>query len=610
MKLNEKLIFSYFGISLLIGSIGVAAMLYLFEIHSGFSKKHQLLDEYSALVASIESELNRSMITLGALVRLDEKDSTSPKSEIPSVGLLKKQLLDQLGIIDSLTDSLHSYADSAHLSGYVDSQVFKTKNKLSLYTELSRQAALLLEQSREEGATLFYTSVEPYFRNQILTTTAKIREQSQDLIIQGNNEIYGQIERSYYWMAALTALVVLFSVIIASRIYASIAQPLTMLNTAAAKLGKGDLDIRCDINGNDEIAELSQSFNSMAKSLKESMYSRNYLRSILESVKEYMIVTDESLRITGCNKATSEILGRTENELDSLLITHFIDIAQLLGTSQGQQWGSRITDLRIPGKDPIPVQLSYSKLKNNLQAGEGFVFVLTDMRYQLMAEHTISKGEQEIETLLSEVHHRVKNNLAVISGILHLQAAYTQDNNAKKVLNESQARIQSMAAIHELLYKSENFSEIGIHEYLPGLIKGLRKQFPIANNIEFKIEAHHCRIALNEAVPFGLLINELILQLINAIGNDGGMTVNLLLESCAPYFEVRIAVYSTEASDQYILTSDSLGGLLVHTLLDQLGAELITGSAHDQSLLELLIRIPCNADKQSEESLEIMELMM
>lgn len=610
MKLSKKLILSYFGISLLIGSIGVVAMLYLFEIHSDFSKKHQLLDKYSSLISSIESELNRSMITLGALVRLDEKEHSSSGSEIPSIGLLENQLLDQLDTIDTLTVGMRFYTESANLSGLDDSQVYKTQKKLSLYTELSRQAALLLEQSREEGTTLFYTSVEPYFRNQILTTTARLREQSQELIIQGNIEIYGQIERSYYWMAALTVFVVLFSVVIAVRIYASIAQPITLLNTAAAKLGQGDLDIRCEINGNDEIGELAKSFNSMAKSLKDSMYSRNYLRSILESVKEYMIVTDASLRITGCNKATSEILGRSENELHSLLITQFIDIAQLLGTSRGEKRGSRITDLHIPGKDPIPVRMSYSKLKNNLEAGEGFVFVLTDMRYQLMAERTISKGEQEIETLLSEVHHRVKNNLAVISGILHLQAAYTQDNNAKKVLNESQARIQSMAAIHELLYKSENFSEIGIHEYLPGLVKGLRKQFPIANNIDFKIEAHHCRIALNEAVPFGLLINELILQLINAIGNDAGKTVNLLLESCPPYFEVRIAVYSTEVSDQYILTSDSLGGLLVHTLLDQLGAELSTGSTQDQSLLELIIRIPCNADKQSEEALEIMEIMM
>jgi two-component sensor histidine kinase len=128
---------------------------------------------------------------------------------------------------------------------------------------------------------------------------------------------------------------------------------------------------------------------------------------------------------------------------------------------------------------------------------------------QMRERETQNLKEKEI--LLKEIHHRVKNNLQVISSLLNLQAGTISDNSIKAVVLESQSRVKSMALIHQLLYESERFSSIDFSKYLHQLMATLHETFRNPNQkILYTIHAENIFLDIDKAVPLGLITNELV----------------------------------------------------------------------------------------------------
>lgn len=126
-------------------------------------------------------------------------------------------------------------------------------------------------------------------------------------------------------------------------------------------------------------------------------------------------------------------------------------------------------------------------------------------------ESQIRQSLKEKEVLLKEVHHRVKNNLQVISSILNLQSSYVKDDQTLSILRESQNRIKSMSYIHESLYQTKNFSSINFSEYIVNLSNNLFHSYQIFDNfIELKLKVEPVNLNLDQAIPCGLIVNELI----------------------------------------------------------------------------------------------------
>lgn len=124
---------------------------------------------------------------------------------------------------------------------------------------------------------------------------------------------------------------------------------------------------------------------------------------------------------------------------------------------------------------------------------------------------SLQQGLDEKEVLLKEIHHRVKNNMAVVISLLGLQARDAKEKRIKIILEDSQNRIKSMALIHESLYKSTNISEISLKEYAQSLIKTISyvMQTP-KGKIETRINADNIILTADQAVPCGLILNELL----------------------------------------------------------------------------------------------------
>ena len=134
-----------------------------------------------------------------------------------------------------------------------------------------------------------------------------------------------------------------------------------------------------------------------------------------------------------------------------------------------------------------------------------------DITERKQAEEKIKQSLKEKEVLLREIHHRVKNNLQIISSLLKLQAGRVNDRFVKKVYQESNNRITAMALVHEILYQSADLAEIDLKQYIIYISKNLLKIFgPQSKNILLKTEGDNIHLEINQAVPIGLVLNEII----------------------------------------------------------------------------------------------------
>jgi PAS domain S-box-containing protein len=183
-----------------------------------------------------------------------------------------------------------------------------------------------------------------------------------------------------------------------------------------------------------------------------------------------------------------------KDTLWGLLIAH-----QCSGTRQWQGWE---VDLLASLATQLAIAIQQSELYERLQVE------LSDRK---TAQIQIKASLEEKELLLKEVHHRVKNNLQVISSIFSLQSSYIEEPRILSILRDSQNRIASMALIHEKLYHSETLAKIDFDDYIESLTANLFACYNISpQKIRLQLEIENVSLNLDTAIPCGLLLNELV----------------------------------------------------------------------------------------------------
>ncbi len=141
----------------------------------------------------------------------------------------------------------------------------------------------------------------------------------------------------------------------------------------------------------------------------------------------------------------------------------------------------------------------------------GIVGISRDITRRRKAEEELRSLLREKEILLREIHHRVKNNMQVISSLLSLQAQKLGDSQAVQSLRECQERIQSMALVHDQLYQQESYHRIEFSSYLRRLASHLFRAYKTdASLIQLRMEAEEIHLSINTAIPCGLIVNELV----------------------------------------------------------------------------------------------------
>jgi len=184
---------------------------------------------------------------------------------------------------------------------------------------------------------------------------------------------------------------------------------------------------------------------------------------------------------------------------------------------------------------------------------------------------------EEKEVLLKEVHHRVKNNLQVISSILNLQSSYVKDQNTLDILRESQNRIKSMSFIHESLYRSDDFSYVNFSNYINSLSSNLVQSYIIEHgDINLELKLGDINLNLDQAIPCGLIINELVSNSIKyAFPNkrQGKIRIELTKNHNKLFFNVSDNGIGLP-KDFNVENTDTLGLQLVYTLISQLDGDI------------------------------------
>ncbi|MGD8426396.1 MAG: PAS domain S-box protein [Balneolaceae bacterium] len=202
--------------------------------------------------------------------------------------------------------------------------------------------------------------------------------------------------------------------------------------------------------------------------------------------------------------------------------------------------------------------------------------VIHDVTERKEKEQVIKDSLKEKETLLREIHHRVKNNLAVISGLLELQAMNTSDEKTLNTLRDSQLRIHSIAMIHEKLYRSEALSDIGFDVYLEELVDSISRTYHSKKQmIDITYDIDPSSLSLDQAIPCSLIVNEVVVNCFkHAFKNTGQGKIYITVKVKKPDLFITIRDNGCGLPANFSIDKQqSLGMTLIQTLTQQLDGQ-------------------------------------
>ena len=243
--------------------------------------------------------------------------------------------------------------------------------------------------------------------------------------------------------------------------------------------------------------------------------------AFLEAAPDAVVMVDGSGRIVVVNTLTERMFGYRREELlgepvevlipERLRQRHLRDRGDYAKAPRARPMGAAGLELWGRRKDgtEFPVEISLSPLET--EQGMLVTSIIRDTTERRQFEERIKASLREKEVLLKEIHHRVNNNLQVTSSLLKLQSDYTQDPRTLEMFAESRNRIRSMALVHEKLYQSSDLSHINFSDYVESLAALLFRSYGAeADVIQLRLEAGRAFLSIDQAVPCGLIVNELL----------------------------------------------------------------------------------------------------
>jgi len=316
--------------------------------------------------------------------------------------------------------------------------------------------------------------------------------------------------------------------------------------------------------------------------LNKVKQSEQNFRNLLNGIDEGIYILNKDGILLAINTAAVNMFGYREEEIlgyrpGKFSANHMIDKFKnsnylqevLKGNPQTFEWWGEKKDGNV-----FPLEISIVKGSyNNQPVGIAVARDITD-RHQRIQKLTEAYNEKLV--LLQEIHHRVKNNMALVTGLLQLQVFSTSNEEVQNILNMSQNRIHTIAQIHEILYKSNSFSEINFDEYLQKLIDESQYIFKPRSNIELLKHLEAVSLNINQAIPCALLINEILIQIVEQVSeNNKPGKIHIFVNKKEEKLFVKISSQSDQRTimNHSINYSNSLGESLIETLTQQLEAQ-------------------------------------
>lgn len=234
----------------------------------------------------------------------------------------------------------------------------------------------------------------------------------------------------------------------------------------------------------------------------------------------------------------------------------------------------QILEALVPDMQTLSQFQTYKGLFYILSTSLGLYLLITKYASQL------NQSLQEKDALLQEVHHRVKNNLAVVSGFLQMQRLESDSDKVQETLSKSETRIKSIALIHENMYQEESLSEIDFKDYLEDLSSSIRSTIKGAEEVDIEVASDPVTLNVNQAVPCAIIINELITNSLmhafgnNTMGKEEEKKIEVKLRDQQGTVNIEVADNGLGIPESFDLEAQpSMGFSIIKTLIEQLGAE-------------------------------------
>jgi PAS domain S-box-containing protein len=323
------------------------------------------------------------------------------------------------------------------------------------------------------------------------------------------------------------------------------------------------------------------------EALKESQAR---LSGIVSSAMDAIITVNSDQDIVLFNKAAEKLFGYTKEEalgkhLGMLIPPDVKDAHKQYVRNFGETGTTNrhmgalgaVRGLKKNGEE-FPIEASISQVSSS---GEKlYSVILRDITERKLFEEKLNTSLKEKEVLLKEVHHRVKNNLQIMSSLLSLQSEYVQDERLAEMMIENQNRIKSMAMIHEKLYQTKALSKLDVHSYITELVNNLLRSYLHNNSqISLNLDIEHIELDVDSGIKLGLIINELVsnsLKYAFPDGFKGEKTIFIVLKKDVSISKIKLVVSDTGIGMKEgfeLENAESLGLQLVDTFTQQLDGE-------------------------------------
>ncbi len=290
------------------------------------------------------------------------------------------------------------------------------------------------------------------------------------------------------------------------------------------------------------------------------------------------VIDSEGIVLDFWNSAAEKMLGWKQEEVQGKLLPHITheykeDFKRIMRDVRKND-GVLNYEVRRRRKDGIE-RVFRMHVSNVIGEEERMMILLEDITKEKEYEQQLENSLEEKNILLSEVHHRVKNNLAIIVGLIELQNSEVVSEETKLNLYETKNRIYSISAVHELLYQTDNFSEISFVEYINELVSRLKRTYDDGKNpVTIKMNITGLSVNINQAIPLGLLLNELITNSYkHAFSGVSNPEISLDLKEQEGFIEIQYVDNGKGFKVDFFEKASSLGVTIVKTSLGQLGAE-------------------------------------
>jgi PAS domain S-box-containing protein len=265
------------------------------------------------------------------------------------------------------------------------------------------------------------------------------------------------------------------------------------------------------------VALLSEDITKKDIKLRES---EEKFRSVSDSAVDGIITTDTDGKIVLFNTSLKNIFGYGNDELKDEQVTmlmpdkyktNFMDnLEKFKSTGNHERAGKTFETIGLK-KDGTEFPFEISIATWGSKDHKFTTSIIRDVTERKNTEKQLLKSLNEKEMLLKEIHHRVKNNLMIISSLLNLQSRYIKDEESKNIFKESQNRTRSMALIHERLYQSTDLKRIDFGDYIQTLANELFHTYVMDTSlIKLNVDVDNVMLDINTSIPLGLIVNELV----------------------------------------------------------------------------------------------------